>query len=1140
MKILYQKRRRSKILKACHKELERDDCQDCEKMTTEILNGGAASGKISAHASDVESFSTTRSAVSSNPFGSTADPYSIKSGSYTSANTVISQALFSVVEKVFSYETVGSENLLDSQIQLWVSHYQKKNAFGVVPNFYRFQVRSGASSALLGYFSHEKKKVPLTVLAGSNALTYMQPTLAASSAKIPIAFNISAIDFDANEDVFFSNYLQVLGAARSLGYPVITPTSTKNGLELQHLSLLNYFIASVSQSPSVFLFDGPDFAREYLKFENLLSVEELGNLYRNLLGSWKEENRTLRNVVEAAFEVFNKLAGTNYSHFEYSGSANAETVFVSYGSKEGAELSNVIEKVQDAKIGLIRVRVPLPFSAHSFLLALPSSTRKIVVIGQINNDEVSTSSPLKADITAALFLSGQYHNYTIEEFTYSAGFIWTPVVVTKVLNEFGLSLNPYAVLKNTEVQKPIDVNANSSPVGEYLIWGSDNGKFLDLGNKLALSLSLDNTKYVSVRTKFDNALSGGLFQSQIRSSFGPISESVDAANVVLLDNVSILNDFDILATAAPGANVLIGHWKPIKNSVEEDIIPGLPVEFRRGLARGKSSLTLVDFSVLEEIEASDDSTKGFSEDFLMQLAFWNAAYPELGDLVVNKLLQANGGSFELLASVVDKFVHKVYEKKALKNIEVLPEWADLKDEEVEPEAEQEKQEEELKKEVKFFPSENSLYPNPRAEGENQDEVAHTGYRDLATRLVFPDAYESKKELRPDLPVKNFVVKVQENRRLTPAEYNRNIFHIEFDITGTGLTYDIGEALGIHGRNNEDAVEEFLRFYNVDGDSLVEVPNKEDSSVLELRTARQTLRDSVDFLGKPPKRFYEALSEFADDEKEREHLQKLGGAEGAEELKKRQDVDFCTFVDILEEFPSARPSFGDLVKIITPLKRREYSIASSQKMHPNSVHLLIVVVDWIDLKGRKRFGHCSKYLSDLAIGDELVVSVKPSVMKLPPLSTQPIVMSGLGTGLAPFKAFIEEKLWQKANGMEIGEIYLFMGSRHKKEEYLYGELWEAYKDAGVLTHIGAAFSRDQPEKIYIQDKIRESIENLTDAIVNKNGSFYLCGPTWPVPDITACLEDIVSTGAKRIGQTIKDVSKVVEDMKEEGRYILEVY
>ena len=316
--------------------------------------------------------------------------------------------------------------------------------------------------------------------------------------------------------------------------------------------------------------------------------------------------------------------------------------------------------------------------------------------------------------------------------------------------------------------------------------------------------------------------------------------------------------------------------------------------------------------------------------------------------------------------------------------------------------------------------------------------------------------------------------------------------------------------------------------------------KDDSKIVEIRSARQALSETVDFLGKPPKRFYESLAEFATEEKEKAALTKLASAEGAEELKKRQEVDFDSYFDILQEFKSARPSFEELIKIIAPLKRREYSIASSQRIHPNAVHLLIVVVDWVDPKGRLRYGHCSKYLSDLKIGDELVVSVKPSVMKLPPLSTQPIVMSGLGTGLAPFKAFIEEKIWQKQQGMEIGDIYLYLGSRHKKEEYLYGELWEAYKDAGVLTHIGAAFSRDQPEKIYIQDRIRQTIEELTDAIVTKNGSFYLCGPTWPVPDITACLEDIVRNGAKKNGEEIKDVAKVVEDMKEDGRYILEVY
>lgn len=127
--------------------------------------------------------------------------------------------------------------------------------------------------------------------------------------------------------------------------------------------------------------------------------------------------------------------------------------------------------------------------------------------------------------------------------------------------------------------------------------------------------------------------------------------------------------------------------------------------------------------------------------------------------------------------------------------------------------------------------------------------------------------------------------MQENKRLTPAEYSRNIFHIEFDITGTGLKYEIGEALGIHGRNNSEQVEAFLKFYNVDGDSLVELTNKENPDLVEIRSARHILSESIDFLGKPPKRFYESLAEFASEPKEKEHLTKLASAEGAEELKK---------------------------------------------------------------------------------------------------------------------------------------------------------------------------------------------------------------------------------------------------------------
>ncbi|KAI7682265.1 hypothetical protein KC353_g21711, partial [Hortaea werneckii] len=324
-------------------------------------------------------------------------------------------------------------------------------------------------------------------------------------------------------------------------------------------------------------------------------------------------------------------------------------------------------------------------------------------------------------------------------------------------------------------------------------------------------------------------------------------------------------------------------------------------------------------------------------------------------------------------------------------------------------------------------------------------------------------------LRPDLATKTAIVTVKEHRRLTPETYDRNIFHIEFDLGNSGLKYEIGEALGIHAENDKTEVEEFIKWYGLNPEEIVEVPSREDSNVLENRTVYQALIQNVDIFGRPPKRFYEALSEFATNDKEKTQLLMLGtggNQESVVEFKRRAEVDTVTFADILLEFPSAHPSFHDIVRIVNPMKRREYSVASSQKVTPNSISLLIVTVNWVDPKGRDRFGQATRYLNNLPVGAPVTVSVKPSVMKLPPKSTQPIIMAGLGTGLAPFRAFVQERAWQREQGMPIGDVFLYMGARHQREEYLYGEEWEAYQDAGIITLIGRAFSRDQPQKIYI--------------------------------------------------------------------------
>ena len=197
--------------------------------------------------------SSSFSLIKANPFGLTTDPQEIKNTTYTSATTIINQTIYSIASKIFSYETVGDENLLDSNIQLWLQ-YQRLNAYGIVPFYNKFQVRSGAANAILGYFTKNGTNgQPVSTLLGSNGLNYMRTALSSATAdKLPLALNVSAIDF--NQDSLVSNYGEALNAARALSYPVFTPVDSNDALEIQHLAILNHFYSfSVVNHPFIYL-----------------------------------------------------------------------------------------------------------------------------------------------------------------------------------------------------------------------------------------------------------------------------------------------------------------------------------------------------------------------------------------------------------------------------------------------------------------------------------------------------------------------------------------------------------------------------------------------------------------------------------------------------------------------------------------------------------------------------------------------------------------------------------------------------------------------------------------------------------------------------------------------------------------------
>ncbi|KAK2841574.1 hypothetical protein FQN49_006120, partial [Arthroderma sp. PD_2] len=645
-------------------------------------------------------------------------------------------------------------------------------------------------------------------------------------------------------------------------------------------------------------------------------------------------------------------------------------------------------------------------------------------------------------------------------------------------------------------------------VQQFVILDVDSSPSIVASHDLAKALAADSTQNVAVNTIYDNLTYGGIARTDIRLSAGAIpGPSFDgAAGVVYVGDIKLLSELDVLGSAADGAKVILSA----PGLRDGDLDVKLPGDFRLGLARRNIALFIVDTSAQDTLLSPT----------IFHAAFLHVAFSGADPKQLKKLAAALAGaaSFDKVAAEPGSILRQVTVPESWKTVEDGPFELVRQSADLQP--------------TSFTSFDKEDFQTPPVLGD---------WQAAAKALAFKEAYGTKTALRPDLAAKTFTVHVKENRRLTPVTYDRNIFHIEFDLGDSGLTYDIGEALGIHGENTPAHITKFIDSYGLDPNAIVEVPSRDNAEALETRTVYHALQHHLDLFGKPPKRFYESLAEFASDEGEKAHLLKLGSAEGAEEFKHRSEVDMVTFADILEEFPSAHPSFHDLIKIVSPMKRREYSIASCQKVTPTSVALMIVVVNWIDSKGTQRYGQSSHYLSQLKPGAPVTVSVKPSVMKLPPKSTQPLIMAGLGTGLAPFRAFVQHRALEKAQGKEIGAVLLYMGSRHQREEYCYGEEWEAYQAAGVITLLGRAFSRDQEHKIYIQDRMRETLPEIAKAYLREEGAFYLCGPTWPVPDVTSVLEEAIAMEAQKSNPLKKvDPRKEIEKLKEEERYVLEVY
>jgi sulfite reductase (NADPH) flavoprotein alpha-component len=1029
---------------------------------------------------------------------------------YITAQVLVQQVAYALSDRIFSYSPESFD--LDVAAKNWATT-NTKNANGYTTQVASMQTRSGAGAIALGYmfskdFDLSKRNIPQSLLASSASLHSLRSSLdqlsLLYSVANPFVAHVAAIDYAPGSSGLVTDYATALTVAEELGLGLVCSSSS---YESQHMALFATILATVL--PTIHIYDGINVGRDSLRVIDVLNQTGLSNVYTKTLKGISKLSKRADAETKAThlLDAFNSELGTAYGLFEYRGHGAAEHVVVVFGSVESSLATQVATKLSedDVKVGVVNVRIYRPFSEEAFLKTLPDSVRSITILGQVLDQtavaDSSSHSNLYEDVLAATVFSDKWATSPlVTDHKYARAETFTPTSIAVILQQS---------TGKAEHEQRIQLRSTAQSE-QYTFWDLEDSPAVTAASAISKLLSGDSAINVVLNQTHDNFIQGGTVKTDIRSSkktieaFYPIEE----ADVIIVGEEKLLKDVGILRSIKTGGKLIV----KLPGTKDEDLEKKLPLTVRNDIKFKSIELFILDPTLSAAVEKDPEVAT-----LLLELAFLKVAKPELLKSGSERIAAINGTAEFVAETTADL-------EKALRQVQIPDSWAEVDVDAQAPKLLQ------------------TIKSSSFTGFEKEDPAPPSLLRDwqsIAKGLVFKEAYGTQPALRPDLSVQTYEITVMENRRLTPLTYDRNIFHIEFDLGQSGLKYNIGEALGIHAENDVCDVNEFMKFYGLNPDDIVEVPSREDPTVLDTRTVFQSLLQNIDIFGKPPKRFYEALAEFATDEAEKKELLTLGSPEGANEFKRRAEVDTITFADILLEFTSAHPSFHDIAKIVSPMKRREYSIASSQMVNPTTVALMIVVVGWVDPKGRDRFGQATRYLSKLPIGAKVTASVKPSVMKLPAKDTAPLIMAGLGTGLAPFRAFVQYRAMQKAQGKEIGSILLYMGSRHQREEYLYGEEWEAYQDAGVITLLGRAFSRDQPQKIYIQDRMRQTVTDIIKAYIKEEGAFYLCGPTWPVPDVTEVLEEAIAKDAKASNKKV-DPRKEIERLKEDLRYVLEVY